>query len=43
MKKNAFSMIELIVVLAILAILVVAMWILIQPLEQVAKASNGTQ
>ena len=43
MKKNAFSMIELIVVLAILAILVVAMWILIQPLEQVAKASDGAK
>lgn len=43
MKKNAFSMVELIVVLAILAILVIAMWILINPIEQIAKANDGAK
>jgi prepilin-type N-terminal cleavage/methylation domain-containing protein len=43
MRKKAFTMVELIVVLAILAILAIGMWMLINPVEQMAKATDGTK
>jgi prepilin-type N-terminal cleavage/methylation domain-containing protein len=43
MRKKAFTMVELIVVLAILAILAIGMWTLINPIEQMAKATDGTR
>jgi prepilin-type N-terminal cleavage/methylation domain-containing protein len=41
--KKAFTMIELIVVLTILAILAVGAWILINPMEQIAKSQDSTK
>jgi prepilin-type N-terminal cleavage/methylation domain-containing protein len=41
--RKAFTMIELIVVLTILAILAVGAWILINPMEQIAKSQDSTR
>lgn len=42
-KQNAFSLIELLVVMSVMAILALGMWVLLNPMEQMKKARDAAK